>query len=276
MKKAAQVVSGLFVAALVIAIANGGKGSSDLPASQTAFLARVKQEAAAVDKARQTGNDIAIKEAKSSANAFLQHTSHHADHWCATVATVSEHNGEVWLEAEESRLTFRMRIADPAVKPWASSRQRGDRLEFSGNLGPERSLSLEGGLSRPEFTFWPQALRLTSETVEQQQSAEVLKEATKKEAQRIFDEYAQIAVAEACQGAARARLALPHQADFSWLKQGVKKTGQDIWTYVSEVDAKNRIGATITKRFLCNVKVVPGKTGKPEATVKAFAFDDQL
>lgn len=245
---------------------------SNLPPSQVSFSARVADLRTAVERADDSGNALSVNKAEAAAITFLRETEHQADKWLASVDSVESHGDETWIKAEQGELKFCLRIADPKLKAWAESRVRGDEIEFDGNLGRERSLTLSGGLDEPEFTFWPRRIRLMKEAASQEQDAQILYKASLREKQRIYDSEAEMVTAAACQEAALARLTLPDQASFSWLQQSVTKTGADVWTYNSTVDAKNLMGATIVYQLICNAKVTEGVNGEPNAKVSAITL----
>jgi hypothetical protein len=225
-----------------------------------------------IKTAKGTGNEANVKKAESDALAFLRKTEHRADAWRATIDEISMRNEEIWIEAQQGRQKFRMRIIDPTVKGWANSRSRGEKIEFSGILGSERSFTLSGGLDEPEFTFFPDRIRLMSEKNPIEQSPQILQAALAQGEQKSLESRILGEIPPVCQAAVEKKLEPQNQASFSWLKKDFRKTGEDLWVYRNSVDAKNRMGATTTYRYECNVKVTLEKNGELSVQVRSIVF----
>lgn len=245
---------------------------SAVPDTQSIYSEQVQQQKELLDQAKKTNNELIEKKAEETAKSFLKNNQATADNWKATVDKIRDSGDSTEIISQHKTHTYTMRIADPALKDWASTLKNGDQIIFSGNLGNERSVTIEGGLRNPEFTFFPASIRLASETTGRTQSDESIKNAIKADEDQAKQDTLIGAIDTLCENATRSKAFNKREADFSILHRSITQTDSSTWRYTNDVTLQNAFGAKITHRVYCTVKTRTGPNGNLQAKVDSLKF----
>lgn len=89
---------------------------------------------------------------------FMKKTPHNAVQWIATVDRVKRDGAMVVLNAIYGMHSYSFYIYDPQGVKIAEQFTGGEEVVFSGNLGPERSITILGSLVAPSFSMYPTRL----------------------------------------------------------------------------------------------------------------------
>lgn len=269
-----KMLPALLTAALLAAGCNQDSNNkqSAAPDTQSNYNDQVKQQQELIEQAKKTNNDLIEKKAEETAKTFLKGNPVIAENWKATVDKIRNSGDSTEIVSQYKTHTYTMRIADPSLKSWASTLKNGDPITFSGNLGKERSVTTVGGLRNPEFTFFPERIRLTSETTDRTQSKESIDNALKADEEQAKRDTLIEAVDSLCEDAARAKAFNKRKADFSILHRGITQMDSSTWRYTNEVTLQNAFGAQITYRVSCSVKTRIGPNGNLQAKVETLKF----
>jgi hypothetical protein len=178
----------LFCFAVAIVIALSGCEERQKVPDQVAFMHQIslfKRRYQDLDYMESTGEDghgrlaaADISEQVKSSNReileFMKKTPHNAFQWIATVDRVKRDGAMVVLNAIYGMHSYSFYIYDPQGVKIAEQFIGGEEVVFSGNLGPERSITILGSLVAPSFNMYP--TRLSSKHGEITQSlADILK-----------------------------------------------------------------------------------------------------
>lgn len=235
--------------------------------SQRIYSDQVDNQQQLLDQAKKTKNELAIKKAEEAATDFLKGKTTTADNWKATVEEVRSMEITTDIIGQYKTQTYTMRLADPKLKAWAATLKSGDNLIFSGSLGKERSITIEGGLRNPEFTFFPVSIRTESETTDHLQSDESIANARLLEEEQERRGKLITMIDTLCEESTKAKAINKRSADFSFLNREVTQTDTNTWRYTNNVTLQNAYGAKITYRVSCTVNTRVGPGGEHQARV---------
>lgn len=271
-----KMLPALLIATIISAGCDSGSSNntklSAAPDPQSIYSAQVKRQQDLLNQAKKTNNDLTEKKAEETAKAFLKETVVTADNWKATVDKIRDGRNSTYLVSQYKTHTYTMRIADPVIKDWVSTLKTGDEIIFSGELGKERSVTVEGGLRNPEFTFFPAKIRLASDSSDRTQSSESIAAALKADEEEEKRDRLLSAIDTLCEEAVRSKAFNKREADFSVLHRRITQTDSSTWRYSNDVTLKNAFGATITHRAFCTVKTRIGHNGNLQAKVTDLKF----
>lgn len=155
--KATGFVAVIVVVWLLVSCSDNSPAPS-VPQTKLAFNESVQQLRERHSEAEKASNGVMEKTAEAAALTFLRKTPHRADGWVATVDSVSAEGEETVVTAKQDETTFHLVLFQPSGISAAASLARGDRVDFSGDLGEEQSLTTSGALREPEFRFYPESL----------------------------------------------------------------------------------------------------------------------
>jgi len=99
-----------------------------------------------------------VKASEREILQFLKQTPHIADQWIATVVGVHRKGAMVVLNASYGMQSYSFHIYDPQGVKIAEQFLGDEEIVFSGNLGPERSMTIFGALAWPTFSLYPTRL----------------------------------------------------------------------------------------------------------------------
>lgn len=144
---------------LVLGITLSGCNQTQLPESQQAFNQSIEKIRKNYNEAVASKNDFPRQNAEAEFVAYLRESSHVSENWAAEVATIAASSrlfdDPVSIIAEQDTQIYHLLISDSDAVNWAKNLKKGDRVVFSGTLGKEQSLTISGGISAPEFRFYP-------------------------------------------------------------------------------------------------------------------------
>jgi hypothetical protein len=89
---------------------------------------------------------------------YLKDTPRNAVQWIATVVGVHRKGSMVVLNASYGMQSYSFHIYDPQAVKIAEQFTGDEEIVFSGNLGPERSMTIIGALAWPSFSLYPTRL----------------------------------------------------------------------------------------------------------------------
>lgn len=243
----------LFITIALSAFLYGCGDSSYEPPSQKAFYDNIESLQDEWDKAESTNNKILIGEVEKKIKSFLKDTKHQASKWVGTVDEVRLAKNEyVKLYLEHRNQEYKLIIIDPAAKAIASRLKSGDIIIFNGDLGREMSVTIEGGLDNPEFSFPPLSFKVAKENDFVVQSNETIEQFYANKKKEILHSRTENKVLLACEAKIKSMLLKPSSADFSILNRSIREARENQWVYMNTVDAENAYGGELEVRASCN------------------------
>lgn len=196
---------------------------------------------------------------------FLKVAGPDAIQWNARVGSVSRNGSEIIVHSTYGSQYYDLMIFDAQSIKIAEQFVEDDKINFTGNLGPETSITLFGALSSQEFTLYPSSV--TSKYGEiKQSSAEISKRlllnqarATQRQKQtqkQAEEEEIKDRIVDICKNTLRSNLKYPESASFSWFKRDFIRRSENRWTYYDVLEAKNDFGGELPSRFECDATVL--------------------
>jgi hypothetical protein len=112
-----------------------------------------------------TKNDIAIDAIKPEIERFLHQTNRRADNWQATIEDVRLDAGKIIITATFETQKYLLILLSADAKNKAAALTNGDQIIFTGGLSPERSLTINGGLTEQEFMTEPDSISIPNKAI---------------------------------------------------------------------------------------------------------------
>jgi len=161
-------------------------------------------------------------------------------------------------------MVYRLFIFGDEDRAKARTIKKDTSLLFSGDLGPEQSVTRFGARSNPEFEFYPSSV--TSDALSINQDAAKISDHENEDRKRVeedrrlsdkeaHDSSVEDQVVDLCRQTVLESLHYPASGNFSWFKKQVRKESESKWVYSDVVTAKNSIGAELPNRFVCSVRI---------------------
>lgn len=222
------------------------------PQDQAAISQRTAAFAAQIKQARDSNNDIAVKESEKAAKEYLSSINASANGWQAVVEKVTEQqDGAVVIYAKSITQEYALQLVDPRAKTWAAAVGAGTQILFSGQVGPERSITLDGGLSNPEFRLYPTAIRRAKEKTETVQAQEHIDAHLSKIRQGALEQRAKENIRTVCHNIAKTKFNDNAKLDFGILDAEFEQTAPLHYAYSNIVTAENIYGAERRFGMVC-------------------------
>lgn len=237
---------------------------------QIQLLTATKELSKQLEQVRAGNNEAATRTVENNIKRAIKSQSVTANGWVATVEKIMEIEDETVVLANYESSEFMLKLVSKDARSWATGLKSGDTIEFSGNMGKEASVTLDGALRNPEFRFYPAAIKLQNETKSQFQTdndiAAAIVRITKKEEQDTLITY----IKTLCEENAKARATVKRSVDFSLFNAKITQIDNSNWTYTNTVDGKNAFGTTFEYKMNCQVETRQSQSGKLQARIKSL------
>lgn len=267
----------LFLLTIIFALV-GCDHRPDNP-EQIAFMKRIqslKSEKDRLDILAFNGKDNSGKIAPADIDAqvekieqeilhFIKESTPDAVQWNAKVSSVQRNDSGIVVYAYYGSHHFDLNIFDAQAIKIAENFIEDDEIKFSGNLGPETSITLFGALSSPEFSLYPTSILSKYGEIKQSPTQVNEKlglnqaEAVQQEIQHqkeTEEDQLKDKIIDLCKGTLRSSLKYPESASFSWFKRNFIKRSESKWTYYDVLEAKNDFGGELPMRFECDATIL--------------------
>ncbi|EGU0147664.1 hypothetical protein JFQ72_001824 [Vibrio parahaemolyticus] len=248
-----------FALGLIVILAGCG-GDFSVPDSQQNFTDKVSQLESKLDKARSDKNQIVTKEVEEEIKDFLKNTDRDASMWFGNVRSVGEQKEYKTISLRYKTQDYELIILDPKLSSALREIKRDDGLYFSGSLGKEKSLTLSGGITNPEFRLVPRSIKLSTDSPELIQDKDIVSDYNAKINQEIQNRKIRDLVVIECNRDTRKMLINPKTADFSMLDMNITQINSESWVYRNSVDVENAYGHEVSNQLTCiaNIDSVDG------------------
>lgn len=193
--------------------------------------------------------DNQVQNLRNEADFVLSAGSPVAKLWKARVTGVTRDGPYVVLHASYLGHQYDLYMFDEQAKELAQRLEDDDGILFSGNLGPERSLTRWGAFTSPSYLFYP--TYVTNGTLEIKQSADQVAQLEERDAAARLDQTLAPAIMQSCKQHVLATLKYPASGSFSWFKSNVRKVSENEWLYTDVVKSVNDFGGKLPVRFVC-------------------------
>ena len=259
-----QIVAAILAIALTTSLF-GCYSSADIPtAQQEDFILKLRRLSSEMDrvKSERSGQDgklpprdledrIAKKE--QEVDDAMHHSTPVAVNWNANIDELERSGGLIVVRTSYKEQRYVLRVFHEQAMKVAETFAVGDKIVFSGNLGPERSVTRYGAFLNPEFALYPTSIRKGA--IELTQPSEVVEKlilAQKKSAEeaRLKEQ-----IQENCKAAVVRNLRYPASAHFSWFQSDIRKLSESRWEYRGVIEATNALGGRVPSRFGCTVNI---------------------
>lgn len=184
--------------------------------------------------------------------------------WQATVENVREDGDFTIVDAKFRNQVYELWIFESAARERARRLYAKTEIEFFGDLLEEKSLTLVGARSSPEFGVYP--LRVVGGGLEIIQTTEGV--ARQYELDRQAIERGRVAAEDKrrdseneknsivfCKDLVIKKLELPVSGDFSWFQGKIQKESNEQWVYTDIVNSVTGSGGKSSVRFVCTVTI---------------------
>ena len=211
---------------------------------------------------------ISDKTTDAQIDQLRSERSHIVKNWDAYVDNVREDGPFTIIDARYHEQKYHLFLFENEAKKNGMMLTKNSHLIFSGDLGPEQSITRFGARSAPEFEFYPTsvvsgAMSITQDPLkiadqEREDLSRQQKAADEKEQQRqneAIDSSIETQVVDLCRKAVLQNLRYPASGKFSWFKKQVSKETDTKWVYQDVINSKNAFGADLPSRFVCTVTI---------------------
>lgn len=211
---------------------------------------------------------ISDKSTDSQIDQLRYAKSNPAKNWNAWVENVRDDGPYTIIDARYGSQKYRLFLFENDAKQKAKTLAIDAHFIFTGDLGPELSLTRIGARSSPEFEFYPSTvisggLAITQDPsrIVSRTSDDLQRQAKAAEDERLRQEYiahessTENHVVDICKETVLEKLRYPASGSFSWFKKHVEKKSDTKWVYQDVVTSKNGIGVDLPIRFVCTVTI---------------------
>jgi len=264
--------SGAVLLSAVIAtlLLSGCDSSADVPnTEQENFILKLRRLSSELDqvKGTQSGKDgklpprntkDRIKEKEREIDNVMHIATPTAVLWNAEIDSLERTRDLIIFHAEYKEQRYELKIFDEQAKQIVETNfARGDKIAFSGSIGPERSLTQLGGFLNPEFSFYPTFVQKSGSQLTQ--SAESIDHLLAKQNQLTKEEQLAGQIESQCKQSVVNILKYPASAHFAWFQSEMKKVSDKRWEYRGVIESTNDFGGTIPQNFKCTANIFGDK-----------------
>ncbi|GEM_PF-5246554 len=142
---------------LILISSIGGCDLSQLPPDQLEFKNKIETLQTEYGLAKNNGNSALKQQIEETAVILMHNTPYQAVEWVAEVDSVSDDLFSV--STKSAPYTFHLKFFAPEAVALAKSLKKGDKIKFSGNIGTEKSGTIDEGINNPQFRFYPENVK---------------------------------------------------------------------------------------------------------------------
>jgi len=197
--------------------------------------------------------DDQVQELRNQADFIFGAGSPSAKLWKATVLGLTRDGPFVVIHASYLGHQYKLYMFGDTSKEQAQLLNEEEEILFSGNLGPERSLTRWGALAAPSYRLYP--TYVTNGTLEIKQNADEIRKLEEREVEAALEEAVAPVIIQNCKQHVLATLKYPASGSFSWFKADLRKVGNRDWVYTDVVKAVNDVGGKLPVRFVCEAEL---------------------
>ena len=129
--------------------------STTEPKEQQEFKSLISSLSNEYKTAKNSDNDLEIKDFENKFKKELKDTNRAVSSWVGSFVSSTLNNDKLTIELSNGDQKYYLILVDPKVIEYSKKFKKDDQILFSGNLGNESSLTINGALSEPEFRFYP-------------------------------------------------------------------------------------------------------------------------
>ena len=228
--------------------------STTEPKEQQEFKSLISSLSNEYKTAKNSDNDLEIKDFENKFKKELKDTNRAVSSWVGSFVSSTLNNDKLTIELSNGDQTYYLILVDPKVIEYSKKFKKDDQILFSGNLGNESSLTINGALSEPEFRFYPTKISTVDDKDGIIQSQKVVDDLHKKQEAEEKEFLIKQAIAIQCKEFIKANLRFPESAEFS-SNEEITEQDDKKFIYKGVVNSKNGFGNDVPSRFVCVVQV---------------------
>lgn len=214
------------------------------------YFEKIKDKLKEIEK---SNNAILLKEAENKVKETIKSQNFPVNQWYGEVQSITQKGDAVVVLAAFENQEYTLVIIDSDAKSAATTLKKGDDIYFSGNMGRERSITLSGTLSNPEFSFMPKSIKVANNSYSQ--SPELIQAKLNQARESLKQKNFRRQVIMACQKRIRELYSLSYRDSFSAMNMQAKKIADDQWGYINKVVLKDVNGHKKEMDVYCTASV---------------------
>lgn len=230
------------------------ESSIDEPHEQRDFKSLITSLSKEYESSQNSGNELVIKNFEKKFESELKGKNRPVSAWVGKFVSSDLHGEELTIELSNDNQIYHLVLVDPKTIEYSKQFKKDDLILFSGNIGPESSLTINGALREPEFRFYPTKISTRDDKEGVIQNQKIIDDLQKKKAMEERAFLIKKAIEIQCKDLIVTNLRFPESADFS-SNEKITKLDNNKFIYNGVVISKNGFGNEVPSRFRCVAQV---------------------